>query len=227
MTHTENTCLIPLSLHLNYFKRSAATRPTAALVSTEQLPTSAATGLNQPTVDAINSALLTMPRKNRTQYTPSQRALIGKFSSQHGATKAVKKFGKDFPKLCNKTVLRMERAYNEEAGNQGGDVTEVCDKKRGRPSSLPEALQADLKCWMLLKLREAGGVVNKHVVSAALFGIVESNPRYAGYVHFTPTRGWLNHLYSMLNLARRRATIARPPISLTAYNETVVRVIPT
>ena len=208
---------------LNYFKRRARERPTAAGLSAEQLPTSEDTGLNQPTVDAINSALFTLPTKRkRTVYTPVQRALIGKYANEHGVPKAVKQLSMDFPNLCTKTVIRMQCDYNEEAEKKGGEITVVPGKKRGRPPFLPEALQASLEKWVL-KLREAGGVVNKHVVTAALFGIIESNPQYSDYVHFVPTRGWLNHLYSRLNLSRRRATTSRPPISVAAYNESVLR----
>ena len=101
---------------LNYFKRRARERPTAAGLSAEQLPTSEDTGLNQPTVDAINSALFTLPTKRkRTVYTPVQRALIGKYANEHGVPKAVKQLSMDFPNLCTKTVIRMQCDYNEEA----------------------------------------------------------------------------------------------------------------
>ena len=46
------------------------------------------------------------------------------------------------------------------------------EKKRGRPSLLPDSVTADIKCF-IRALRDAGGVVNTAIVLAAATGILQ------------------------------------------------------
>lgn len=210
---------------LRYFQKPATENNVVAGIPETNLPDVATTGLDVSIISSINNSIK-IPKKKitRTTYTPTQRALIGRYAAEHGVDNAVSYFEKEFKCLRKGTVSKMKTMYQEELKKRGPQtvVIETLGKKRGRPSILPDAVVQSLEKW-IVALRQAGGAVNKHVVYAALHGIISSNPLWSTYLNFVPSRGWLTALYKRLNFSRRRATTSRPPISEAAYKEAAIR----
>ena len=88
---------------LNYFKKtSASVRVSGQAIP---LPTAEDTGLNQNTIDQINQNVTTLkPKKKRTIYTPTQRALIGRYASEGSVNSTYRKFRKEFPQLGESAI---------------------------------------------------------------------------------------------------------------------------
>ena len=206
---------------LNYFKRN---NNDGSNFSTYSLPTPEESGLTREAISAINDNLASKPpKKKRANYTPKEKALIGRYAIRHTIPKTVRKFQTEFPNLNYPTVKRMKIAYEEQSKLfDSCYLDEVQIKKRGRPFNLPDQLQSDLERWMV-RAREAGCSMNVHVINSALLGIIQSDPMYSVYSNFTPTRGWRVALYKRLNMTRRRATTSRPPISSAAYKESALK----
>ena len=87
-------------------------------------------------------------------------------------------------------------------------------RRRGRPLSLLQEQK------FLVNLREAGGGVNRHVVSAVLLGLIKSDmARYGTYVDFVVTRGWMQSLYKRMQFSRRMVTTSRPIVTKSIWEE--------
>lgn len=189
-------------------------RLTATGLQENNLPSAEETGMDEEAILLITSNLQAEKEKRtRTQFTPTQRAQIGRYAAEHGVAPAVRHFQGHFPSLLKGTVSRMKAAYEQKKRSPDAGLVEAIGKKRGRPSILPEDILQKLEKFLILVHRR-GGTVNKHVVNCILHGIVASKPAWAPYLHFTPSRGWLNALYKRLNITKPRA--ARPPASEAA-----------
>ena len=106
----------------------------------------------------------------------------------HGCTKAIKTFNKQFPKLTEGTVRPWVKTYRESLQNRIQPADIQMSRRLGRPLSLPQELDSKLQKF-LVNLREAGGGVNRHVVSGVLLGLIKSDmARYGTYVDFVVTR---------------------------------------
>ena len=65
-----------------------------------------------------------------------------------------------------------------------------------------------------------GGTINKHVIYRILMGLIKANmTRYSGYLDFTVTKGWLQSLYSRINMFRRMVTTSRPIVIPLLWEE--------
>ena len=69
-------------------------------------------------------------------------------------------------------------------------------------------------------MRTAGGTINKHVIYGILMGLIKADmTRYGGYLDFTVTKGWLQSLYSRMNMSRRMVTTSRPIVTSSLWEE--------
>ncbi|CAH3151308.1 unnamed protein product, partial [Porites lobata] len=109
-------------------------------------------------------------RSKYVQYSGEDRAKIAKYSCEHGNTKALQHFSKEYPNLKESTLRNFKKAYQ--------------DKLKFTAWSSPLLLELDCKLISFVKnLRARGGVVTGSVISAAAKGLIRSNPspHVAGY----------------------------------------------
>ena len=84
---------------------------------------------------------------------------------------------------------------------------------------MSEELDQKLRA-MIVNLGTAGAVINIHVVSGVLAGIVRSNlEKFGQFSDFEVTRSWVHSLYHRMNLSRRAATTSRPIITRSLWEE--------
>ena len=69
-------------------------------------------------------------------------------------------------------------------------------------------------------MRTAGGTINKHAIYEILMGLIKADmTRYGAYLDFTVTKGWLQSLYSRINMSRRTVTTSRPIVTSSLWEE--------
>ena len=163
-------------------------------------------------------------RSKCVQYSGEDRAKIAKYSCEHGNTKALQHFSKEYPNLKESTLRNFKKAYQDKLKviqRQEGNVRQVTSLEsllRGRP---PLLLELDCKLISFVKnLRARGGVVTGSVISAAAKGLIRNNPSlHQRYHSFEPTRGWIQSIYRRCNFSRRAGTTTRPPVPRGMYEE--------
>uniref|UniRef100_A0A8W8I520 Protein kinase domain-containing protein n=1 Tax=Magallana gigas TaxID=29159 RepID=A0A8W8I520_MAGGI len=90
----------------SYFK-PVSTMPNPNGLHSEMIPKEVITALNK-SVATTNSPPRTLKRGKYTKYTDSDRAAIGRYASENGTPKALKKFSSDFPGLSECTVRNFK-----------------------------------------------------------------------------------------------------------------------
>ena len=158
------------------------------------------------------SASRSKQRGTYAKYTPKQKATIGNYSILHGTNAALRYFKAEFPDLKWSTVndwkvaiIRKKRVADVQNDKP---VVELVEKKRGRPSTLPEEISREVMEY-IRAIRDGGGVVNTSIVIAAALGMVKRRrPSLlecnGGYV--TLKKSWAKYLLGKMNYVKRRAT---------------------
>ena len=95
----------------------------------------------------------------------------------------------------------------------------VISAKRECPLYLPEKL-GKKRCAFITHMRMAGGTINHHVVFGVLIGLIKSDPiTYGIYLQFQITNGWIQSLYSRMNLSQHMVTTSRTIVTRTILLE--------
>ena len=69
-------------------------------------------------------------------------------------------------------------------------------------------------------MRTAGGTINKHVIYGIFIALIKADmTRYGGYLDVTVTKGWLQSLYSRMNICRGMVTTSRPIVTSSLWEE--------
>ena len=144
----------------------------------------------------------------------SEKAEIGKYASEHGVTKAAKRFEE---KQVKKSSIRdWQRAYESElkekvASAKPGELVVVeslpC-KKRGRPPLLGTKLDEQLQAKILL-MRSQQAVINSNIViGVARALLLKSNKSllsdFGGPINLE--KEWARQLLKRMGFSKRRAT---------------------
>lgn len=165
------------------------------------------------------------PGKSRSynDYSPEQRAMIGKYAAENGATKASRHYSKILGNsVPESTARRLRSQYlaalsstvqaTSAASSQETVPAVLCltKKKSGRPLLLGKDLDDSVQDFVE-SLRKVGGVVNTSIVMAAAEGIVAAkNPsflvKHGG--HITITKGWVKSLFSRMGYVKRKGSNA-------------------
>lgn len=144
------------------------------------------------------------------RYSPSDRAAIGKYASQHGVAAASRFFSKKFDTTLSKTtVSSIKTAYiqgvrEKRRADNDGEVTSLPCKKRGRTLLLGDDL--DMKVQMYLKkVRSEGGVMTARIAMAMARGILLSCDKtkleeFGGHVHLN--RHWAYSLLTRMKFVK-------------------------
>ena len=162
-------------------------------------------------------------RGSYTNYSPADRAQIGRYAFENGNERARKHYKSKFPNLKESTIRNFKRAYNQKLDFQRKlinpkPVSEIPHKPRGRPPILLELDEKLIK--FLCAVRNRGGVVNKHVVRASAKALIDSNPSVASHLKtFSMPRSWVISLYRRMGFTKRAGTTARPAVPQGLYDE--------
>ena len=198
---------------------------TVANIPVHSLPTPSTSGLSQSQLDSVADCLSISKAKTkkRATYTPKEKATIARYATSNRIVDTVTHFKPQFAHLTENSVRRWKREYSKISGADGSAPEALLVGKRGRPTSLPAELDADLR-RLLVTMREAGGVVNSTTIRGCLMGLVNANlTKYGTFLKFEVTHSWLTSLYTRMKFSQRKATTSRPPVSSGAYEETKLR----
>ena len=140
------------------------------------IPTEQESSLGLLEYQAVVSSVQDITKKKREniKLTDKERYDIGKYSSIHGATAAVRKFKKSHPhlKLGESTARSLKKKY-EELLKLKSEKTELTKLKRGRPLMLG-SIDEKVKNFLLI-LRRKGRVVNSVVAIAAAQALIQKS----------------------------------------------------
>ena len=164
--------------------------------------------------DSIKDTLDLHPetKKRRVMYKEEEKMKVVKHACSHGVTNAIRFFKKEFPNLAESTVRPWVNKYKEEIKRKSAECV-IISQTRVRPLLLPAKLDEKLRLF-ITSMRTAGGTINKHVIYGILRGLIKAGmTRYGGYLDFTVTKGWLQSLYSRMNMSRRMVTTSRPTVT--------------
>lgn len=151
------------------------------------------------------------------KYTAEQKAEIGKRAAENGVVSAIQYFSKNskYPNLKESSVRDWRNAYTHElkmkcreSNESKPVVTELLQKKRGRPLLLRNELDEYVKTYLHF-IRVKGGVVNTAIAIACAKGIVinrDSNLLACNGGHIVLTKHWGKYLLWRMGLVKRKAT---------------------
>ena len=157
------------------------------------------------------------------QYSDKERAEIGKYAAENGATKACRHFTKKLGKpVPESTARRLTTEYLAVLGTKirGVDsksredqrvcVSDLPKKVSGRPLLLGEDLDATVREFVE-SLRKVGGVVNTSIVMAAAEGTVAAKNPFLLVVHgghIQISKGWVKLLFHRIGYVKRKGSNA-------------------
>ena len=170
--------------------------------------------------DSIKDTLDLHPetKKRRVMYKEEEKMKVVKYVCSHGITNEIRFFKKEFPNLTESTVRPWVNKYKEEIKKKSAERV-IVSQTRGRPFLLPAKLDEKLRLFVT-NMKTAGGTINKHVIYRILMGLIKANmTRYGGYLDFTVTKGWLQSLYSRINMFRRMVTTSRRIVIPSLWEE--------
>ena len=144
-----------------------------------------------------------------------ERATIGEYAAKHGPAAAIRHLG-SFPNLKEASVRGWRDAYRREVFNQSNDrkrdrpveVTELPQKRRGRPLLIGEELEEEVKLFIKAS-RAEGTVVNTETVMGTARGVVISHDanllaENGGYINIT--KEWAQRVLQQMGLVKRKGT---------------------
>ena len=155
------------------------------------------------------------------RYTPKDKATIGNYAAMHGTSAALRHFKSKFPDLKYTTICEWRKAIVAKTRKDHKVVTELEERKRGRPGMLPEDVLTHVMKY-IRAIRNAGGIINTAIVIAAGLGIVKKvNPGLlecnGGYVVLR--KSWAKYLLGKMNFVKRKATTKKPKFSVLHFEE--------
>lgn len=150
---------------------------------------------------------------------------MGRYASRCGVKAAAAHFSRKFKvKVQPSTIQYIKKDYlgrvqEKRKADDGADIEELPEKKRGRHLLLGEHMDSMVQAY-LKKLREGGGVVSRRIAMAAARGIVLSYDKFklaefGGHIEIT--KGWANALLHRMKFVQRKASTAKSKLSVTNF----------
>ena len=162
------------------------------------------------------------PRGKYNCYTPEERAKIGKYAAENGATRAARYFSELLDrKITESTARRFKSEYLQAiAQDRDAVVKRLPTKEQGRTLLLGPELDKVVQEYVEAT-RAVGGVVNTAIVMAAAVGIVSSRDitklsLYGGHIHIT--KPWAKSLLKRMGYVKRKCSNAGK-ISVRRFTE--------
>ena len=207
----------------HYFKRdSLLPSPTGPL--SKEVPATTISAANKEVLECLKHSEDEKGAKKRgtyQKYSGDVKAKIGNYAAANGTSAAICYFKSDFPNLKYTSVCEWKNAVAALTRKSHEMVETLEEKKRGRPSLLPEDITSHLTKY-IHAIRDAGGIINTAIVIAAGLGIVKNvNPGLlecnGGYVVLK--KSWAKYLLSSLNFVKRKATTKKPKFTPSNFEE--------
>ncbi len=151
-------------------------------------------------------------RKKYNNYTPQQRATVGKYAVEHGVMSAKKKFSLMFKMDINESTVRRfktdylsERRKKRLADDEDEEITQLPVKKKGRKVVLGQKMYEIVQEYVR-RLRDKGCVINTAIVRAAAEGILLSQDKtrlqqFGGPAILSST--WAKSLLKRMNFTQK------------------------
>ena len=162
-----------------------------------------------------------------TKISPEVKAEIGRRAAEHGVAATIRFYIKKLPdcELKESSVRTRRNAYTRELQARRrscGDttVTELVEKKRGRPCLIGEKLDKQVRDY-LTTLRSHGAVVNTAIAVSCAEGIIknkDSNLLASNGGHIVLTKYWGKNLLSRMGFVKRRAS-TKAKVSIENFEE--------
>lgn len=161
------------------------------------------------------------PRGKYNSYTPEERAKIGKYAAENGATRAARYFSELLDrKITESTARRLKSEYLQAiARDRDAVVKRLPTKEQGRPLLLGPELDKAVQEYV--EATRAVGVVNTAIVMAAAVGIVSARDltklsSHGGHIQIT--KPWAKSLLTRMGYVKRKCSNAGK-ISVTRFAE--------
>ena len=119
--------------------------------------------------------------------------------------------------MTESTVRPWVNKYKEEIKKKSAECV-IISQTRGRPLLLPAELDEKLRLFRT-NMRTQGGTINKNAIYGILMSLIKEDMTRYDYLNFTGTKGWLQSLYSRMNMFRRLVTISRPKVTPSSWEE--------
>ena len=226
---------------LKYVKREARSSCNSPLLSQKDIE-AAQKSISKAEAEAVEKSQ--HPRGQYNSYSKEQRALIGKYAAENGATRAARHYTAVWGiKINESTARRLKGEYlkklkeelseqhkqqpesretteSEEPRAEPIAITELETKPRGRPVLLGEQLDSLVKQF-ITNLRTAGGVVNTTVVIGAAEGIISYRDvsklsSHGGHIDLT--KSWAQSLLRRMGFVKRKCSTSGK-ISIARFDE--------
>ena len=210
-----------MSLYAYFEKTSKSCLPNPQGPLSKQLPSSCIESANQQVEELAKQTTIVGKSGKRgpyKKYSPKERAEVANYATLHGTSAAIRHFKARFPDLKWTTVNDWKEAMLKAASKAAIDgqlkkITELEEKKRGRPSLLPDSVITDIKCY-IRAVRDAGGVINTAIVLAAATGILQRKDPTSLQCnggHIILKKSWAKYLLKTMKFVKRRATTKHVP----------------
>ena len=170
------------------------------------------------------------------QYTPEERAAIGKYAAENGPTRAAKYFSEKLNiQISEPTARKFKEEYlkklrellTKEQSTSGSstscprvEVKALPTKTQGRPLLLGEELDKCVQKY-IKHLREIGGVVNTAIVIGAANGIISAwncALLLENGGHISITKGWAKSILNRMNYVKRKGSNVGK-VSVSCFHE--------
>ena len=158
-------------------------------------------------------------RGKYNEYTPEERAAIGKYTAENGPGKACKHFTKALGRSIPESTARKLRAeylrqlkikVEMEGPSCSPHIKVLPTKRQGRPLLLGEKLDETIQGF-IRETRKAGGVINTSVVVAMAMGIVSAKDPSLLHEkggHLVITSSWAKSLLKRMGSVKRKSSNA-------------------
>ena len=168
----------------------------------------------------IQAAARKRCRQQYNDYSAEERAMIGKYAAENGATKACRHYSKTLGiTIPETTAQRLKSQYLatlnskvKTAETQAIVPSVQCLPKLnpGRPLLLGKDLDYSIREF-IESLRKVGGVVNTAIVKAAAEGILAAKipsllVKHGGHIEIT--KGWVKSLFNRMGYVKRKGSNA-------------------
>ena len=209
-------------------------------VKREEQPNGASSSLSKEDIEAAQKSMSkalatsTEPRGKYNSYSFEQRAMIGKYAAENGATSAARHFTTVWGINVNESTARRlksqylkklediskQRRRENASTSEPIVITTLETKDRGRPLLLGVDLDA-LVQEFVNNLRAASGVVNTLVVMAVAEGIVSHRDvsklsSHGGHIEIK--KSWAKSLLQRMGFVKRKCSTSGK-ISLARFDE--------
>ena len=159
--------------------------------------------------------------------SPTVRAEMGKYACHHGVAAAPRFFSRKLDKKVSESTVRSIKSVYAEGVRQkrraddGGDITVLPLKKRGRPILLGQELDTNVQMY-LKKVRDGGGIVTARIAMEAARGILlkcdqTKLAEFGGPVQLN--RHWAHSLLKRMKFVQRKATTSESKQTAANFTE--------